>query len=45
MISEGFTKYFQPKNVFINMLFKDELKKMYTKYCMDQQNIKPKVTQ
>ena len=42
MISGGFTKYLQPQNIFINMLFKDELKKRYIKYCLDQQNIKAK---
>ena len=43
-IPGGLTRYFQTLDVSINKPFKDELKK-YTKYFMDQQNIKARVTQ
>ena len=40
----GVIRYFQTLDVAIKKSFKDELKK-YTKYCMDQQDIKARVTQ
>ena len=45
MISGGLTRYLQSLEVSINKLFKDELKKRYTKYCMDQQDIKTTIPQ
>ena len=45
MIPGGLTRYLQPLDVFIKKPFKDELKKRYTKYCMNQQNYKARVTQ
>ena len=45
MIPGGLARYLQPLDVSINKPFKDELKKKYTKYCMDQQDNKARVTQ
>ena len=45
MIPGGLKRYLQPLDVSINKPFKDELKKRYTRYCMDQQDIKARVTQ
>ena len=44
MIPGGLARYLQSLNVSINKPFKDELKKRYTKYCIDQQGIKKRVT-
>ena len=44
MILGGLTIYLQLLDVSINKLFKDELKKWYTKYCKDQQDIKASAT-
>ena len=45
MIPDGLKKYLQPLDVFINKPFKDELKKRYSKYCIDQKETKVRVTQ
>ena len=45
MIPGGLTRYLQPQNVSINKSSKDELKKRYTKYCIDQKDTKIRVTQ
>ena len=45
MIPWGLKRYLQPLDVSTNKSFKDELKKSYTKYCMDQQDIKARVIQ
>ena len=36
MIPGGLMRYLQPLDISINKKFKDELKKRYTKYCIDQ---------
>ena len=36
MIIGGLTRYLQPLDLSINKPFKDELKKRYTKYCIDK---------
>ena len=38
MIPGGLSWYLQPLYIFINKSFKDELKKRYTKYCIDKKN-------
>ena len=35
MIPRGLKRYLQPLDVTFNKPFKDELKKRYTKYCID----------
>ena len=45
MILNGLTRYFQPLNLSINKLFRDELKKMHIKYCIDQKDTKTRETQ
>ena len=45
MIPHGLTRYLQPIDVYINKPFKDELKKRYTKYCIDQKDTKARITQ
>ena len=45
MILGRFTRYFQLIDISINKQLKDELKKRYTKYCIDQKDTKAKVTQ
>ena len=45
MIPGGLTRYLQSLYVSISKSFKDELKKSYTKYCMDKQDIEAIVTQ
>ena len=45
MIPGGLRRYLQLLDVFINKPFKDELKKRYTKYCIDQKDIKARVAQ
>ena len=45
MINGGLTRYPQSLDVFINKSFKDESKKRYTKYCIDQKDTLAKVTQ
>ena len=45
MIPERLTRYLQSLDRSINKPFNDELKINYTKYCMDQQDIKARVTQ
>ena len=44
MISCGLTRYLQPLDVSINKPFKDELKKRYIKYCINQKDTKARVT-
>ena len=44
MICGRLSRYFQPLDGSINKPFKDELKKRYTKYCIDQKNTKERVT-
>ena len=44
MIPGGLPRYLQSLDVSINKPFKDELKKRYKKYCIDQQGIKTRVT-
>ena len=44
MIPGGHTRYLLSLDVFINKPFKDELKKRYTKYCIDQKDTKTKIT-
>ena len=44
MIHDGLMRYLQPLDVSINKSFKDELKG-YTKYCIDQNDTKERVTQ
>ena len=45
MIPQGPTRYLQPKDVYINKPSKDESKKRYTKYCIDQKDPKARITQ
>ena len=45
MIPDEIKKYLQPLYVSINKPFKYELKKRYTKYCIDQKDTKTRVTQ
>ena len=45
MIPGGLTRYLQLLDVSIKKPFKDELKKRYTKYCMNHQDNKARVTQ
>ena len=45
MISGRLTKYLQPQDVSINKPFKDELKKRYTKYCIDLKDTKTMLMQ
>ena len=45
MIHDGLIRYLQPLDVSINNPFKDEFKKRYTKYCIDQKETKTRVTQ
>ena len=45
MISGRLTRYLQPLNASINKPFKNELKKRYTKYCIDWKDAKARVTQ
>ena len=44
MIQEELTRYLQPLDISINKPFKNELKERYTKYIMDHQDIKARVT-
>ena len=45
MIPGGLTKYLLPLYVSINKPLKDELKKRYTKYCIDQKDTMARVIQ
>ena len=45
MIPDRLSKYFLPLDVSINKQFKDELKKRYKKYCIDQKDTKASVIQ
>ena len=36
IIPDGIKRYLQPLDIFINKAFKNELKKWYTKYCIDK---------
>ena len=38
LIPGGLTRYLKPLDASINKPFKDELKKRYTKYCIDQKD-------
>ena len=41
----GLTRYLQPIDVSISKPFKDELKKRYAKYCIDQKDTKTRIIQ
>ena len=44
-ISDEFARYLQPLDISINKPLKDESKKRYTRYCLDQKDNKARVTQ
>ena len=44
MIPGGLKRFFQPIAATINKPFKDELKKRYAKYCINQKDTKAIVT-
>ena len=40
----GLKNYLQSFDIFITKLFKDELKKRYTKYCIDQKDTNARIS-